>query len=213
MLIAPAQAGKGTQTALIHEKYNIAAISIGEVLRDIAASGSELGIHIGKLQQAGILVEDDTTLKALLERLSKPDCENGYVLEGYPRNLDQAKMFDEATRGTDKEISFVILFNIPKEMLIERITSRVTCSKCNAIYSELTDTFNEPGHCNKCGGELFKRNDDNLESFERRYKTFETTVQDAVNFYREKGILYEIDSSINKETTFKQIEDIINKEN
>lgn len=209
ILIAPAAAGKGTQAQFLNDKYKMVNISIGGLLRNIAASGSELGKHIGELQKAGILVEDDTTLAALLERLSEPDCANGYVLDGYPRNLDQAKMFDEATKGTDKEISFVIQLDVPKEELMHRITGRVTCKACDAIFNEHFDKIEVPGKCNKCGGELFKRNDDNEESFNQRYNVYLTTVQDAIAFYKEKGILHVVDASISKEVTFQQIEAII----
>jgi adenylate kinase len=210
ILIAPAGAGKGTQAQFLKDKYNMPNISIGELLRNVAVSGSELGKHIGELQKVGILVEDETTLKVLLERLEEPDCANGFVLDGYPRNLKQAIMFDKMTRGTNKEISTVILLEVPKDMLLQRITGRVTCKVCGEIFNEYFDKIEAAGHCNKCGGELFKRDDDNEESFNRRYNTFLTSVQEAIEFYKEKGILHVIDASIGKDHTFSQIENIVN---
>ena len=213
ILISAAGAGKGTQAKLLKDKYNLTNISVGELFRSIAKTGGELGKHIAELQKAGVLIEDKLTLEVVLDRLEKPDCANGFILDGYPRNLEQAKMFDEAVKGTFKEVSTVILLEVPKEILMQRITGRVNCSSCGEIYNEYFDEFKKPGYCNKCDGDLYKRDDDNEESFNRRYNTFMTTVQDAIQYYKEKGILHVVDASISKDYTFSQIQKIIEGKN
>jgi adenylate kinase len=213
VFIAPLAAGKGTQAQLIKDKYNIPNISIGALLREVAASGTELGNHINELQSKRILVEDDTTLKVLLSRLNQPDCSNGFVLDGFPRSLKQAEMLDEITKGTDKEIKYVIMLDVPREMSLKRTIGRVTCKVCGEIYNEFYDTFTEKGKCNKCGGDLFKRNDDNEESFNAGYNVYLTQTTAAIDYYKKKGILHVVDASISKEYTFSQIEKVINEAN
>ncbi|HHX16619.1 MAG TPA: nucleoside monophosphate kinase [Mollicutes bacterium] len=213
ILIAAAGAGKGTQARLLKEKYNIAHISTGDLLRDIASSGSELGKEIAEIQKSGLLVSNELTLKILLERLEDSDCKNGFILDGYPRTLEQAKMFEEAVAGTNKEITNVIVLDVPKDMLMQRITGRLTCKACGEIYNEYFDNFVKEGTCNKCSGELFKRSDDNEEAFNKRYDLYLTVVKGAIEFYKGKGILDVVDASISKSYTFSQIEKILEDKN
>jgi adenylate kinase len=213
ILIAAAGAGKGTQARLLKEKYNIAHISTGDLLRDIASSGSELGKEIAEIQKSGLLVSNELTLKILLERLEDSDCKNGFILDGYPRTLEQAKMFEEAVAGTNKEITNVIVLDVPKDMLMQRITGRLTCKACGEIYNEYFDNFVKEGTCNKCSGELFKRSDDNEEAFNKRYDLYLTVVKGVIEFYKGKGILDVVDASISKSYTFSQIEKILEDKN
>ena len=134
-------------------------------------------------------------------------------MDGYPRTLEQAKMFEEAVAGTNKEITNVIVLDVPKDMLMQRITGRLTCKACGEIYNEYFDNFVKEGTCNKCSGELFKRSDDNEEAFNKRYDLYLTVVKGAIEFYKGKGILDVVDASISKSYTFSQIEKILEDKN
>lgn len=211
LLIAPLAAGKGTQAQFMKERFGLPNISIGALLREIAQSGSELGKHIDDLQSKRILVENDVTMKVLMERINQSDCDNGFVLDGFPRSLEQAKLLEEATKGTSREIDCVVMLNIPRELSLKRTLGRITCKDCGEIYNTFFDTFKEEGRCNECGGELFKRNDDNEESFNAGYEVYLTQTTDAIEYYKNKGLLHEVDASIGKEYTFDKIANIIGR--
>lgn len=211
VLIAPLAAGKGTQAQLMKDRYNLPNISIGALLRDIASSGSELGKHINELQSKRILVEDDTTLEVLLNRLNEPDCESGFVLDGFPRSLKQAELLDEVTENTNKKIDCVIMLDIPRELSLKRTTGRITCKDCGEIFNEHFDTFKKEGSCNKCGGDLKKRNDDNEESFNAGYQVYLDQTVKAIDYYKQKNMLHIIDASISKEYTFNEIAKILGR--
>ncbi|HOZ53921.1 MAG TPA: nucleoside monophosphate kinase [Bacilli bacterium] len=212
VLIAPLAAGKGTQAKFMKERYGLPNISVGELLREVARSGSELGKHIDYLQSKRILVENETTMKVLMDRLNQPDCDNGYVLDGFPRSLEQAKLLEEATAGTNREVECVIMLDVPREMSLKRTIGRVTCKECGEIYNEFYDTFKEKGKCNKCNGELFKRNDDNEESFNAGYNVYLTQTTEAIEYYKNKNILHVVDASISKEYTFSEVAKILGRE-
>lgn len=212
LLIAPLAAGKGTQAQFMKDRYGLPNISIGALLREEAQSGSELGKHIDELQSKRILVENETTMKILMGRLSQPDCDNGYVLDGFPRSLEQAKLLDEATKGTDREVDCVIMLDVPREVSLKRTIGRVTCKDCGEIYNEFFDKFNTEGLCNKCNGKLYKRNDDNEESFNAGYNVYLTQTTEAIEYYKQKNLLHTVDASISKEYTFGQVAKILGRE-
>ncbi len=212
VLIAPLAAGKGTQSQLMYDSYGFPNISMGALLREVAASGSELGKKINELQAKRILVDDDTTIKILMQRLNREDCDNGFVLDGFPRTLNQAKKLEEITNNTDREIDCVIMLDIPRELSLKRTIGRVTCKECGEIYNENFDTFKKEGHCDKCNGKLFKRNDDNEESFNAGYEVYLNQTTEAIEYYKNKNMLHVVDASISKKYTFNEIAKIIGKQ-
>lgn len=209
VFIAPPAAGKGTQSTLLKEKYNMIHISTGDLLRHEVASKTEIGIYVKELMDQGLLVDDKIILNLLEKRLKQEDCDSGYILDGFPRDLEQAKVFDEMSMRLNRTIDHVIFLNMTKEEAMKRITERLSCPSCGAIYNEAHDTFIKPGFCNRCSAKLEKRSDDNSETFNHRFDTYLEKTEPVINYYKEKGILHVVDSSGSKENTFFQIESII----
>ena len=213
ILIAAPGAGKGTLSKDLLEKYDYVHISTGDLLREQVAKGDELGKKIHEMQMSGGLVSSEIVYETLENKLNSPECANGYILDGFPRNLEQANAYDKMLENLKGELGLVIVLDIPKEMLIERITGRYMCKDCGAIYniysSELKPSIE--GKCDKCNGELYQRKDDNLESFESRYQTFLDSTTPLIDFYKEKGVLHIIDGSKGHQYTLQQVEELLNK--
>lgn len=211
MFIAPPAAGKGTQADLIVEKYNIPHISTGDILRDIAKEDSEIGNYVSEVLSNGGLVKDDITNQLVEQRLKKPDCKNGYIIDGFPRNIEQAKIYDSILSRLGYDVGYVFLININEKDLEKRITGRRICENCKAIYN-INSENNVPkidSTCDICGGRLYQRKDDNIEAFQTRYKLYLEKTEPIIEHYRKQGVLYEIDGNHTVEEVFKQIDSII----
>ena len=211
MFIAPPAAGKGTQAELIVEKYHLPHISTGDILREISKEDSEMGEYVRETLASGQLVKDEITYQLIEDRLGKDDCKNGYIIDGFPRNLDQAIEYDKILKKLGYEVGNVILLDIDKKTLEKRITGRRLCESCNAIYN-INDPSNTPkveSVCDVCGGKLYQRSDDNLESFQTRYQTYEEKTAPIIEHYRKQGVLKEVNGDDTVENIFKQIEKII----
>ena len=211
MFIAPPAAGKGTQAELVVEKYHIPHISTGDILREISKEDSEIGEYVRETLASGQLVKDEITYQLVEDRLKKDDCKNGYIIDGFPRNLEQAYKYDEIVKRLGYEVGNVILLNIDKKTLEKRITGRRICENCGAIYN-INDPKNTPKEetvCDECGGKLYQRSDDNLESFQTRYQTYEDKTAPIIEHYRKQNVLIELNGDDTVENIFKQIEEII----
>ena len=211
MFIAPPAAGKGTQAEIVVKKYNIPHISTGDILREISKEDSEIGIYVKETMKNGGLVKDEITYQLIKDRLARDDCKNGYIIDGFPRNLDQAKEYTKILEELGYDVGLVIYLNIKEEVLEKRITGRRICKECGSTYNVLTGV-NVPkidGICDKCGGELYQRSDDNAESFKTRYQTFMDKTYPLVKFYEDRNILYRV-RSLDPVDTFKEVERIIN---
>ena len=213
MFIAPPAAGKGTQAELVVEKYHIPHISTGDILREISKEDSEIGNYVKETLASGKLVKDEITYQLIEDRLSKDDCKNGFIIDGFPRNLDQAYEYDKILEKLGYEVGNVILINIDKKTLEKRITGRRLCENCNAIYN-INDEKSSPkveSVCDECGGKLYQRSDDNLEAFETRYSTYEEKTEPIIDHYRKQNVLVEIDGDDTVENIFAKIDKIINQ--
>lgn len=210
ILIAPPAAGKGTQAKLLSSKYQIPHISTGDLLR---AANGELGDIVKHTMESGALVSDDLVLKLLEERITKEDCQNGYILDGFPRNISQAESYMKLLEKLNKPLGDVIYLDASKEVTQKRIVGRLSCPTCGAVYNDQIDESKPKkfGTCDKCNGPLSKRSDDNLETFEKRYQTFMNETYPLVNYFKSKGKLFTIGSGISKERTLSEIEKIINR--
>ncbi|MBQ3510726.1 MAG: adenylate kinase [Bacilli bacterium] len=213
MFIAPPAAGKGTQAEMITAKYNIPHISTGDILREIAKEDSEIGNYVAETMASGKLVKDEITYQLIEDRLSREDCKNGFIIDGFPRNLDQAIEYDKILAKLGYEIGNVFLLNISTKTLEKRITGRRVCEDCNAIYN-INDTAKAPqveSVCDKCGGKLYQRKDDNLESFQTRFAMYQEKTEPIIEHYRKQNVLHEIDSNHEFDEVFRQIDEIISK--
>ena len=211
MFIAPPAAGKGTQAELVVEKYHIPHISTGDILREISKEESEMGEYVRETLASGQLVKDEITYQLIENRLKKDDCKNGYIIDGFPRNIDQANEYDRILERLGYEVGNVILINIDKKTLEKRITGRRLCENCNAIYN-INDKNNTPkveSVCDHCGGKLYQRSDDNLESFQTRYDTYLEKTEPIIEHYKKQGVLKEVDGNDDVQSIFKKIEEII----
>ena len=211
MFIAPPAAGKGTQAELVVEKYHIPHISTGDILRDIAKEDSEIGNYVKETLASGGLVKDDITYQLIEDRLNKDDCKKGFIIDGFPRNIDQAYQYDKILDKLGYEVGNVILINIDKKTLEKRITGRRICEDCKEIYN-INDPENSPKQesiCDNCGGKLYQRSDDNLEAFETRYQTYQDKTEPIIKHYKDMGVLKEVDGNDTVDNIFKSIDKII----
>ena len=197
IFIAPPAAGKGTQSAILEKKYNLPHISTGDILREEAKKDTELGRYIAEVLSSGGLVKDDVTYTLLQNRLSEDDCKNGYVLDGFPRNIEQAYKYDEILEKLNQQLGYVIKLDIDEETLEKRITGRRICENCKTVYNinSLEEKPKEESICDKCGGRLYQRNDDNITSFKNRYKVYVEKTKPLLDYYAKKGILYVINGN------------------
>ena len=213
MFIAPPAAGKGTQAELVVEKYHLPHISTGDILREISKEDSEIGNYVKETLASGELVKDEITYQLIEDRLAKEDCKNGYIIDGFPRNLDQANEYDRILKKLGYEVGNVIYINVDKKVLEKRITGRRICEDCGTIFN-INDPNNSPeveSVCDNCGGKLYQRSDDNLEAFETRYTTYEEKTEPIIDHYRKQGVLVEVDGDDTVENIFAKIDEIINK--
>ena len=211
ILIAAPAAGKGTEAALIKEKYNIPHISTGDILREKATEDSELGRDINYKINNGIFVNDELIIKILKERISKEDCNNGYILDGFPRNVSQAEAYQEMLDELGKELGIVIVIDIDKEIAANRIAGRISCPNCKSVYNINTKGMipKEEGICDKCGERLVKRADDTIETYMDRYNTYIEKTSPLIDFYENLGVVYHIDGSHRPEETHRQVVEIL----
>jgi len=212
ILLAPPAAGKGTQAELLKSAYNLNHISTGDLLRSASLEDSDFGRNLNKIMESGTLVSDDIVLEVLNKYLDTTTNMN-LLLDGFPRNIYQAEKLDEILKEKNSQIDYVFLLNVPKDILLNRITGRRLCKSCGAIYNVNIDPLKPKNEtiCDKCSSELIIRKDDNEETFNIRYDEYLNQTSPLIGYYQEKGKLYEIDSSVNKENTFNQIEEILGK--
>lgn len=212
IFIAPPAAGKGTHSMLVKEEYNIPSISTGDLLRAARNDNSSIGEEIRKAQDAGLLVADEIVIELLKQRLKQEDCYNGYILDGFPRNIEQAKAYDELLQEINKELGFVIYIDVDKELAKKRTLGRLSCSNCGSVYNDMIDESKPKnnGYCDKCNSALSKRSDDTEETFDIRFDTYIEQTKPLIDYYKDKGVLYTVDGSISKFITFEEIKKILN---
>ena len=211
ILLAAPGAGKGTLAKQLKEEYNYVHISTGDLLREIVASDDPLGVKIKEIQTQGALVSDDIVFEVLKKRLSRPDCKSGIILDGFPRNLKQAEKYEEIINELGIDLGIAILLDIEKKKKKKRITGRRLCKECGEIYNIYISGMipKVDGVCNKCGGELYQRHDDNEESLKVRYNTFLDQTAPLIDYYNNKSILYKVDAGGTPENTLNQVKKII----
>ncbi len=209
IIMGPPGAGKGTQAKKIIARYNIPHISTGDMFREAMEEGTPLGLLAKKYINDGHLVPDDVTIGLVKERLSKDDCANGYLLDGFPRTIPQAEALDKLAAEIGREISVVISIDTPKEELIRRITGRLVCKNCGAPYHKETRKPKVPGICDICGGELVQRPDDNKEALEVRLAHYDKQTKPLLEYYEKKGLVHTLDGKKGVDALMDDIEKIL----
>ncbi|KAB7704629.1 adenylate kinase [Bacillus aerolatus] len=202
-------AGKGTQAERIVEKYGIPHISTGDMFRAAMKEGTELGLKAKSFMDEGALVPDEVTIGIVRERLSKPDCQGGFLLDGFPRTVAQAEALESILEDLGKKIDYVINVDVDKDILMARLTGRRICKSCGATYHLV---FNPPaveGKCDRCGGELYQRADDNEETVQNRLDVNLKQTEPLLDFYRQKGYLKDINGQQEIHTVFEDIDELL----
>ena len=189
ILLGAPGAGKGTQAEIISDKLSIPIISTGNILKQAISDGTALGMEAKTYMDEGKLVPDATIIGIVKDRLNNPDCLNGFILDGVPRTLNQADALQEM--GVD--VTHVISLEVPDDEIMERITGRMICSKCGSSYHKVTKKPAQEGVCDRCGGELVTRPDDNPETVQTRLDTYHEQTEPLKSYYAEKGLLQVVD--------------------
>ena len=208
MLGAPG-AGKGTQAKKIAAKYGIPHISTGDIFRANIKNGTELGKKAKTYMDQGLLVPDELVVDLVVDRVNQDDCENGYVLDGFPRTIPQAEALTEALEKMGQKVDFAIDVNVPDENIVKRMGGRRACVTCGATYHMVYAPTKKEGICDTCGGELILRDDDKPETVTKRLSVYHEQTRPLISFYADKHVLYTVDGTQNMEQVFEAITKIL----
>lgn len=208
MLGAPG-AGKGTQAKKISEKYQIPHISTGDIFRANIKNGTELGKKAKTFMDQGLLVPDELVVDLVVDRVSQEDCANGYVLDGFPRTIPQAEALDKALEAKGEKMDFAVNVEVPDENIVRRMSGRRACVDCGATYHIVYAPTKVESTCDNCGGGLILRDDDKPETVQKRLNVYHDQTQPLIHYYTEKGILREVDGTIDIDDVFKAIVEVL----
>lgn len=192
LFMGPPGAGKGTQAEVIVNEFGIPHISTGDAFRLAIKQETPVGMKAKEYMDQGLLVPDDVTVGIVRERLQQPDCEKGFLLDGFPRTLSQAESLEELLQGLGRKLDHVINLKVDRNKLLARLTGRRICKSCGATYHVIFNPPGQEGICDKCGGELYQRSDDNEESVGTRLDEYINKTAPLLKFYEEKGLLREV---------------------
>ncbi len=212
IFVAAPAAGKGTISAKVCTEYNIPHISTGDLLRNEIAASSKIGTEIKSAMARGEFVSDEVITKLLKKRLEAKDCKKGFILDGYPRNISQAKTYDNILKELNYDEGLVVFLDIDRELAMKRALSRVVCSKCGLSYNLINKEYAplKEGICDNCGSSLKTRSDDNEESFINRFDTFMKETYPLLEYYEKKGNLLKIKvDNITTDDIFDEIKKVI----
>ncbi|MEL5938622.1 adenylate kinase [Tetragenococcus halophilus] len=205
-------AGKGTQAEKIIAKYNIPQISTGDMFRQAIAKKTDLGLEAKSYMDKGELVPDEVTNGIVKERLAESDTEDGFLLDGFPRTLDQAEALDNMMQDLSKKIDAVIEIKVPEEVLVERLSGRYICRNCGATYHKIFNPPKVEGTCDRCGGhDFYQRDDDKPETVRNRISVNIKNNEPILEHYDKKGLLYSIDGNREIDEVFAEIQQILTK--
>ncbi|MDD5922805.1 MAG: adenylate kinase [Eubacteriales bacterium] len=205
ILLGPPGAGKGTQAAKMVEQYHIPHISTGDIFRENIKNGTELGKRAKEYMDRGELVPDDLVIEIATDRLTKDDCKDGFILDGFPRTVHQAEELDKFLAGRGEKLSVVINLEVGDEELMKRLTGRRVCKKCGASYHIVNMPPKKEGICDVCGGELIQRADDNEETARNRIRVYDEQTKPLIDYYEKAGIIANINGEKGLENTFSEI--------
>lgn len=202
-------AGKGTQADSIVEKYDTPHISTGDMFRAAISEGTELGVKAKSYMDQGALVPDEVTIGIVRERLSKPDCDKGFLLDGFPRTVPQAEALDQLLTDMNRKIEYVLNIDVDPEELVKRLTGRRICKVCGTSYHLIFNPPKVEGKCDKDNGELYQREDDNPETVKSRLEVNMTQTAPLLAFYNEKNVLANINGQQDIKDVFKELDAVL----
>lgn len=205
VLLGAPGAGKGTQAKMLIDKYKIPQISTGDILRKAVADGTPLGKEAKAIMERGELVPDKIVLGLVEERLKQDDCKKGFILDGFPRNTAQAEALDKLLNNIKMPLDSALSVDVPKDDLMKRLTGRRTCKSCQQMYNVYYSPPKKEGVCDKCGGELFQRDDDKEETIRKRLDVYDAQTAPLIDYYKKKGILKSVTGVGNIDEIFKKV--------
>lgn len=209
VLLGAPGAGKGTQAKKLIEKYKIPQISTGDILRKAVADGTPLGKEAKSYMDKGELVPDSVVIGLVKERLGQDDCNNGYILDGFPRNTSQAETLDTVLSSMGSPLDIALSVDVDKDVLMKRLTGRRTCKGCQQMYNIHFSPPRKDGVCDKCGGELYQRDDDKEETIKNRLDVYEKSTAPLIDYYGKKGILKSVEGVGNIDEIFNKVVSIL----
>lgn len=207
VFLGPPGVGKGTHADILAKDLKIKHYSTGDIFREILKESSSLSEKLEKYVNSGELVPDEIVFETVQEALSNCECENGWLLDGYPRNRKQAELLDNYLEGSGEELDWAVYLYAPDEVLIKRLTNRRVCRDCGAIYNLVNSPPKVHNICDKCGGNLIQREDDNIETIQRRISIFEKEFKPLKEYYEDKGILVKVLSEGNLENIASRLKE------
>jgi len=210
ILLGPPGAGKGTQAKRLEDAYDIVQLSTGDMLRDAVEAGTEVGKKATDIMEAGELVPDDIVVKIIEDRIAEPDCRNGFILDGFPRNVAQAEALDEMLARKGTGLDKVVEIRVDDDILVDRISGRFTCAQCGEGYHDKHKLPQKDNVCDKCGStEFIRRPDDNAETVRARLATYHEQTAPLLPYYEEKGILAVVDGMQPIDEVTRQIREVL----
>ena len=205
MLMGTPGAGKGTQGALLASRYGACHISTGDVLREAVRGGSKLGLEAKRYMEQGLLVPDEVVIGIVAERLDGADCKGGFLLDGFPRTVAQAKALDALLARRGQPLGGVLLIALPREDALKRLAGRRVCEQCGAMFHSSFDPPAQADRCDRCGGRLVQRGDDREETVRHRMEVYARETAPVLEHYRAAGLLREIDGTGSREDVFQRV--------
>ncbi len=189
IFLGPPGAGKGTQAKALAQEWGVPQIATGEMLREAVKAGTPLGREAGRIMESGALVPDEVMVGLIAERLRQPDAARGFILDGFPRTIAQAEALARLLKDAGQALDAVIFFDVSEEELLRRLTGRRVCRQCQTTYHLVSAPPQKPGVCDRCGGELYQREDDRAETVRRRLEVFARQTTPLLDYYRQRNLL------------------------
>jgi len=205
VLLGAAGAGKGTQAAKLVERLSLTHISTGDIFRKNVSESTPLGLEAKRYMDAGQLVPDEVVIRMVKDRLAQPDCEGGFMLDGFPRTLPQAEALDVALAEMGTGLDAVVAIDVPRDVLMQRLTARRQCRSCGKIYNVMGEMPAVEGVCDACGGEVYQRDDDTVEAATKRLDDYDAVTSQLVPYYAAQGLLKAIDGNRSVDAVFGDI--------
>ena len=209
ILMGPPGAGKGTQAEFIKAAFPIPHISTGDMFREAVSNGTTMGVEAKKYMDAGKLVPDEVTIGVVEERLAKADCNQGFLLDGFPRTIPQAEALDRVLAKLGKKVEVALDISVPDEILLARMSGRVSCVDCKAVYNTKFNPSEKEGICGKCGGALVQRSDDKEETVKNRLKVYKEQTQPLIDYYAAQGNMKTVDGNRDTKVVFQDVKGVL----
>jgi len=211
IILGPPGAGKGTQAEKIAKRYKLVHISTGDILREAVKEETPMGLKAKEYMDKGLLVPDEVVIGIIRDQMLKPDCEKNALLDGFPRNLEQAIKLDEIFDELKLKLDAVLNIDVPEEELVNRLTGRRVCQKCSTTYHLKNNPPKVRNICDHCGGELYQRSDDTITTVKERLEVYRKQTEPLIDYYKQKGILNNVDGSKSIDEVYSEIKTILIK--